>query len=33
MAAVTACAVTMAVLMFVDIPVLYRIFTPTIPVR
>jgi len=30
-AAVTACAVLMALLLFVDLPVLYRIFAPTLP--
>jgi 4-hydroxybenzoate polyprenyltransferase len=31
MAVVIACAALMATLLFVDIPVLYRIFTPTLP--
>jgi hypothetical protein len=31
MAVVTVCAALMAALLFVDIPVLYRIFTPTLP--
>jgi 4-hydroxybenzoate polyprenyltransferase len=31
MAVVTVCAALMAALLFVDVPVLYRIFTPTLP--
>jgi hypothetical protein len=31
MAAVFACTVLMAVLLFVDVPLLYRVFAPTVP--